>query len=455
MSSMSLFYEEGRKKLYSYYYIQDLAIRSPLFAASAVPEPEARLLMCDDDELSVFLGYTEYGRPFCWSPSPSRLQNQHVAIIGAPGAGKSETMKTVIVRVKEAAPDVPVIVIDPEGEYEAIVRQLGYGTVIDIGGGHYVNIFDRPSQDEDYMAWAESTIIPGIMKAIELDPRRAPLMSSIIRTYVKKAYEDKGFKPGDPTTWRDEPTLKDLADLIRADVEPYIKGVSQTRDPTLRSKAMLFERLYPWVYLPGADFFAHKSTMHLSSLLESPLTVFSIKRMPEAARNLFTYFIFNYFYKYMERQPPGQSIKLFLMVDEGWILLKEDPTTKESPLTPMVRRGRKYGFSVWVATQQYKDIKGSGVLQMVGTVMILRIRDAEAVRELKDTLKLPDRIAERIPLLPRGAAVVSASYVAPDSYMFGSTPVIVRVQTAVARTVPVAYYVEEEPVKYLKRAAQS
>lgn len=441
MTGYSKFYME-RGPAFSVYYVDDFATRSPIFMN--MPEPSVEYLCSALSPYSVYIGKTELCRiPWYWDPS--LIQNPLIAVIGAPGSGKSESVKTLIYRLKQKAPDLPVIVVDPEGEYDVIVKQLGEGVVLNIGTEHYINIFDRPSPDFSYQLWARKAVVPGILKAIAITPAQAPQMFRILESAIFSVYEKVyGFNPLDRSTWnKPDPTLLDVVRQIEADIAPYLEGKEKKPPPMYRAKLALLERLRRWVEGEGTNFFAHPSTVKLADLLKQPITVFNIKVLPSDARDMFTYYIFSYFYALMEMLPPLPSFKLRLVLvfDEGWILLKKSGG-EESPLAPLFRRARKYGFACLIATQQYKDV-ASDILPLVGTVIVLRIRDADSVRKLKETLRIPDRISDQIPTLPTGKAVVSVAWRRTD-FQNANIPFIVNVETAVEPQVTVVFYKKTE-----------
>jgi DNA helicase HerA-like ATPase len=253
------------------------------------------------------------------------------------------------------------------------------------------------------------------------------------------------FDPVNKETWKKEdPTLLDVVRYLEGEVKPYLEGRQKRQPPLFRTTMALLERLRRWVEGQGTDFFAHKSNIALSELLKQPIVVFNVKALPEDARDMFTYYIFSYFYALMEMSPPLPTfgLRILLVFDEGWILLKHE-RGQESPLAPLFRRARKYGFAAIIATQQYKDVS-EDILPLVGTVILLRIRDAEAVKKLKDTLKIPDRIANMIPNLPTGKAVISIAWRRTD-FQNSNVPFLVNVETAVKPVLTLVFYKRAGP----------
>jgi hypothetical protein len=426
--------------------LDDIVHRLPLFVLSSMPEPEPVALI-GESRYATFVGYTEASKtPYYWDPS--KLMNQLVAIVGTPGGGKSHLVKNFVIRFKRANYDVPVFIVDPEDEYKVLIGELGYGEKLDIGIKHYINIFDRPTPRTDYQTWAKKVIIPGILKALKM-PSRAARIAAVLDELIMKLYDSLGFKPNDPTTWdpNREPTMLDLYNLIDTELE-ITKQLAQQQPRAFSGKIEALQtlklRIGAWVQGRGSDFFAYKSTIPLSDLMKSPLTILNIKHLPGEARDLLTYMIFMYFYKMFEEQEalvvPG--IRLFVVFDEAWILMKAEPGSQETPISELVRRMRKYGMGLLLATQFVKDIEGS-VLPAVGTVFIFNIRDDAAVNKLARSLNLPKRIYTRIPYLPRGFAVVSPNWADKSSNIFINTPFVVRVVSEIRRMVPLLVHEPE------------
>ncbi|MEM4584325.1 MAG: DUF87 domain-containing protein [Ignisphaera sp.] len=437
-SGISKFYMEGEKEAFTTHFSEDLVIRSPIFMN--LPEPSVEVLWRPLAKYGIYIGTTDICKvPWHWDPS--LIQNPLIAIIGMPGAGKSETVKTLILRLKEKDIDAPVIVVDPEGEYYAVVKQLGEGVVLNIGTEHYINVFDRPAWNFNYQLWVRKAVIPGILKALKISHAQAPLMMRVLEKAIFDVYEKVyRFDPLNKETWKQQdPTLLDVVRQIESDVKPYLEGRVSKQPPLFRTKMALLERLKRWVEGEGTDFFAHPSTIKLSDLLNQPIVVFNIKTLPSDARDMFTFYIFNYFYALMEMLPPLPSfkIRLVLVFDEGWILLKSE-RGEESPLAPLFRRARKYGFASIIATQHYKDVSAD-ILPLVGTVILLRIRDADAVKKLAETLKIPNRLANQIPTLPTGKALVSIAWRRTD-FQNANIPFLVNVETAMQPQVTLIMY---------------
>ena len=218
----SWIYEEYKHQVEAVYFSEDLAVRHPMFMN--IPEPDPELLMRPLAKYSIYIGKTDYGRLYYFDPEI--VLNPMMAIIGMPGAGKSHTVKSMILRLKKKGIDIPVIIVDPEGEYHVVVDQIGEGVVLNIGTEHYVNIFDRPYPSMNYRLWVRKAVIPGIIKSLGINPQQTPIMMRILEETIFTVYEDQhGFHPSDPSTWyRRDPTLKEVVDYLEEDVEAWLRG---------------------------------------------------------------------------------------------------------------------------------------------------------------------------------------------------------------------------------------
>lgn len=467
MSYTSEFYKKGRRGTLSIYYTEDLTVRNPLFMYPHIPDTRTLIRIPDPapqegarlgGRFSVYIGReADYGVPVYWDPE--LVQNPLIGIIGTPGAGKSHLVKTMLVRMKRGGyRDIPIIVVDPEDEYGVVVEQLGEGIVLRIGKTEFVNILERPFRTMPYKKWIRHSVLPTLKDTLAIGMSQAATMQALLEKTIIDVYEKvKGFDPVNPATWdRDDPTLKDVVvQLYEEEIKPVEEGRKKP-GPKYQSAMRLYVRLRRWTEGEGSDFFARPSTVPLSELLKHSLVVFSIKDLPPDAKDAFTLYLFNYFYALMEHLGPmteqeqrRQFLRLVLVFDEGWILLKKKSQAGEAYIEPLVRRARKYGFMTVIATQKYSDISET-VLPLLGTVFLLNIGDGEAVRRLKESMKIPDRVANQIPILPTGAAVMARKMRATADYANANLPVVVRVESGLEDTIRLVFPRPPTPEDALK-----
>ncbi|MEM2914606.1 MAG: ATP-binding protein, partial [Candidatus Bathyarchaeia archaeon] len=94
------------------------------------PLPGAKVTEVDPDIFAKYLGVNPHGlyigralnqEKIRVSIDPNRLLSHHVAILGATGSGKSYTCGVLCEELLDL--NVPVVVIDPHGEYQSLSDQ--------------------------------------------------------------------------------------------------------------------------------------------------------------------------------------------------------------------------------------------------------------------------------------------------------------------------------------------
>ena len=444
------FYSE--KGPHSYYYLEDYGYRSPVLMTPQEPDPS--VLVRPLEKYAVYLGETLITKtPYYYDPS--LLLNPLVTVLGTPGAGKSELIKSFIFRFKIANPEVPVVVVDPQDEYAVVAEQLREvgirSVVLNIGEGDYLNIMDRPYPSLDYRTWIRNAVVPSLATALRI-AEGAALMRRVLYEAIKKAYENAGFKPTDPKTWdRDDPTLLDVVRILDSEVGAYFEGrISKRKAPLIRSALALVERLKMWVEGKGSDFFAYKSTVKLSKLINEPLVILNIKKLSEDAKDVFQLMLFNYFFYLMQQSKPiagDFGIRLVTVYDEGWMLLKKR-RNEETLLEKFFRQARKYGFACLIATQKIKEVSES-VLPLSGCVFIGSITEHEGIEKLARAFKLPKWVRDKLPMLDRGMFVVVPLWLRRD-FQNSKTPFIIRVETAIKKQVRISTPAAASPKEFVE-----
>ena len=446
----SKYYIEASKYLLYFGYLNDVAVRNPHFAH--YPLPPVEYLIRPTDPYAVYIGRVE-GTNWLFYWSPSLVKNPIMTVLGVPGAGKSEFVKTLTYRYKaEKHAKFPIIVVDPEDEYFEVAERLkkkGFETkVIRLGEGDYLNIFDRPFKDMDYREWMYRTVIPAILFGIGVSERQAGLMTVALAEAIKKAYESKGFQPYNPRTWnREEPTLEDVvSNLKSANIEKKVDHLRKSRE-SLRA------RLSKWVDVASSPF-AKPSSVHLSELLKYDYVVIVTKRLPDDAKDVVNYYLLMFFEKLMESLKANITFKLRLMLvfDEGWILLKKKGSQQIAPIEPLIRRARKYGFGVVIATQRIEDVSES-VLPLVGTTVILQVTEGEKLEKVARALTIPKRVIAQILRFGTGMAMFKMLW-RNMSVANASSPIIVRVESAFGKRVGLELE-ELESEEYVRKVLTS
>ena len=141
-----------------------------------------------------------------------KLLNGNSFILGVSGSGKSFTAKQEIVSTILREPDTDVIIIDPENEYQALVKSLG-GEVINISAtsNNHINAMDINSDygDGDNPIILKSEFILSLCEQLMGGKNLGAKQKSIIdrcTSNVYRKYVQSGYKGNAPTlkTFREE-----------------------------------------------------------------------------------------------------------------------------------------------------------------------------------------------------------------------------------------------------------
>ena len=306
------------------------------------PEPPPDLLIADPEE-GIYIGKTRWlNVPVFWDYT--KLINSHIAIVGITGSGKSYLVKTFLTRAALIW-DSNAIILDWTGEYNKWVRQAG-GTVISLGK-ESLNLLDLAG-----LTVAERS--KQIMSAFEilLDLNNFPQERYDIEEALDEVYEKVR-----------NPTLVDLVRILE------------------REKKKRAARLLHRFLVEGSDFFARESSLEMGKLSNSGLVCIDLHSLPtEEMRSLTGLTILQFLKEKMRRETLSEEkgIRLFVVVDEAWKIANDD----RSDVITIVREGRKYNFSLIVASQNPTDMHKT-ILSNVGTMFILRL----VLREYKDYVR--------------------------------------------------------------------
>ncbi|MCP4647226.1 MAG: ATP-binding protein [bacterium] len=306
------------------------------------PEPRPSLLLSGPTE-GIYVGKTRWlNVPVFWDYH--KLINSHIAIVGITGAGKSYLVKTFLTRAALVW-NSNAIILDWTGEYNRWVRQAG-GRVISLGR-ESLNLLDLAGLKA-------SERIKQIMSALEIliDLHNFPDEKYDIEEGLEEVYEKVK-----------KPTLVDLVKLLD------------------KKKKKHASRLLKTFLVEGSDFFSRESTLELEKLAESGLVCIDLHSLPtEEMRSLTGLTILQFLKERMRREElkEAKGIKLFVVVDEAWKIANDD----RSDVITIVREGRKYNFSLIVASQNPTDMHKT-IISNVGTMFVLRL----VLREYKDYIR--------------------------------------------------------------------
>ena len=140
------------------------------------------------------------------------LLNGNSIVLGVPGGGKSFMVKEDIVSIFLSNPDADIVIIDPEREYNALVKAFG-GEVINISANspNHINAMDMNAnyEDEGNPVTTKSEFIMSLCEQL-LGTSADAKDKSIIDRCCKNVYD--GYIKNNYST--QQPTLKDFREEL-------------------------------------------------------------------------------------------------------------------------------------------------------------------------------------------------------------------------------------------------
>ena len=258
------------------------------------------------------------------------LENYNSIVFAKSGSGKSYVTKLEILRTLMF--DTEVIIIDPEREYEFLAESVG-GRYFDISlvGEHHINPFDlpHPTKDESPSEVLRGNIVNLVGLFRVMLGGLTPEEDAIIDQAITEAYALKDINGDTDFTQLEPPLLSDFEGILEG-----IEGAES-----------LIQRISKYTKGTWSGFINKPSNVDINK----KLVCFSIRDMEDelkpVAMYLVTHFIWNAVRKNLRKR--------LLVVDEAWIMMKNDDTA--SFLFGLAKRGRKYFLGLATITQDVGD----------------------------------------------------------------------------------------------------
>ncbi len=338
------------------------------------PEPRKDLLLSPPSD-GVYIGKTRFlGTPVFWNPK--KLVNPHMAIIGITGSGKSYTVKSFLTRASLVW-NTNAVILDWVGEYNEWVKQAG---------GRVINLAKERLNILDLVGLPKRSRIKQIISALDIliSLKEYPNERDEIEDALEAIYYIKDDRrPGIHDMVEGLKKKKGKMSLKQGTVDDILENMcadGQCRKPTLLDVVKLLEkqgrkkaaRLLKRFTVEGTDFFAGSSTLDIRELTGSGLVSIDLHQLPtEEMRSLAGLTILQYIKELMRAegaQEDHRKVRLFVVLDEAWKIAQDD----RSDVITIVREGRKYNFSLIIATQNPTDMHKT-IFSNIGTVFVLRM----------------------------------------------------------------------------------
>jgi len=279
------------------------------------------------------------------------LENANEIVLGKSGAGKSYLIKLEALR--QFMFGTEVIIIDPEGEYEALSKTLG-GEHVSFTPSDPIKInpFDLSGlyEEGENELGLKILSLRGLLGIVmgKLDAQEDAILD---RAFVE-TYRQKGIT-ADPATQKKQPPL----------MEDLYKVLVGMEDQTAKNLALRLEK-----FIKGSlsGIFNQQSNFDITN----PFTVFSIKALEEELRPIAMHIILDFVWTRIRKSLK----KRLLILDEAWYIMKYEDSA--SFVYGIAKRARKYYLALTTATQDAQDFLstdyGKAVLSNSSIQMLLK-----------------------------------------------------------------------------------
>jgi hypothetical protein len=297
------------------------------------------------------------------------LANPAAAYLGAPGSGKSALAKMEILRRAAVAPDDRFVVIDPEGEYTAVVEAIEGGRALDVA---------RP---EGWSLPLVPALLPGTaptLRAVRAATLLGPLVgatdaaaqATLVRALTQAIVDDHVDVDELPRYLA--PLDADLAGRVRRAAAGVLRAVVGVGAPPTGLRAVSLN-------LSGVD------TAALPALL--PL-------LTEAALG------------HLRPRPPAPPAWLWLTLDEFHLFLERE--TGARLLVELAKRSRKRGIVLTAVSQHVIDLArhADGQAILAACEVLALFRPGVDVAPFAQAFRLDEAEAARLAELAPGEALV-------------------------------------------------
>lgn len=319
------------------------------------------------DKSGVWLGLNKNNIPII--KDIFSLSNPNGLCLASSGSGKSYMAKLLISRY--LLNGTKVMVIDPQGEYKALVKRFG-GQLIDLSrvSETIINPLDLMGHDYPEKRLALMDLMPLMLGDLS-DPQK-----SFIDRALTIAYEQRGIYMNEVSTWKKKPPI--LGDVLEV-LNNMRKNIGLSEKQTLLSLIGRMDQ-----YVNGVFSFLNQET---SINFDNQFVCFDIGELPKQIKPLMMFLVLDYIYMKMKKD----LTRKLLVIDEAWSLLRQ--SNDASYVFEIVKTCRKFNLALFLINQEVEGMldsdAGKSVLANSSYTLLMRQKPA-VINNVKRTFFLSD-----------------------------------------------------------------
>lgn len=312
-------------------------------------------------------------------PIPQEVEQQHFLLAGAPGTGKSQSIKGLLSTIR--ARNEKAILFDPVGDMVSTFYRPGIDIIL--------NPLD--SRDAGWYPWndLERHELPGFCKAIIPDAQGGadPFWPTAAQAVLQSLFATQ--RTLDEVLWYGVGASdEELMALIKKAGKAGLVGQEKTFSGVRATLAAPLEKLSVLRSIEKADGESGFSIKRWVQNDDDKRWVFLLSKKDrlEALKPLFSLWLDMMARSAMSVEPSRER--------RIWCVIDELPTLSKIPALPAIlAEGRKYGLSAILGLQNYPQLRETwgkdGAAVLLGlprTRLILRVGDAETTDEMSKEL---------------------------------------------------------------------
>ena len=358
--------------------------RTPLKPSSLVYKANNEILseVLGFDTSGLYMGVLESNEDVKVYLNMEQLISKHVAVLATTGSGKSYTVGVLVEEILDN--DVPVIIIDPHGEYSSM---------------KYPN--DNPMDKEFFNFFR---IEPKGYKVVEYSPD-----TKVNPSAIPLRFEDKDLAPQDIIQMLPaKPTSAQVGLIYSAIKDLKDKKGTYTLDDIIEEISAM-ESNAKWNIVNMLDviksmgIFDKKGTKVKDLVKKGQATIINLRGINVDIQQLVVQRIVKDLF---DARKLGKIPPLFLIIEEAHNYIPEKEVTFSSKIIRNVAsEGRKFGLGLCIISQRPARVD-KNILSQCNTQIILRITNPNDLKAVTYAESIVENLDKEIKNLPVGHALI-------------------------------------------------